>query len=97
MRFSAGNSGAKAHFKIESFCAGLKSSSPLLKQGAPTKKQDAPSSGSNQKRATTERRRKPQPIRKHKAQTFTPECHPKLSLVSPNRMGYAAKKGKTIH
>jgi hypothetical protein len=40
VRFSAGasrNPGAKAHFKIKHFSAGLKSISPLLKQGAPTK------------------------------------------------------------
>jgi hypothetical protein len=39
-RFTAGDRktpGAKAHFKIALFTAGLKSSSPLLKQGAPTK------------------------------------------------------------
>jgi len=39
-RFSAGIekvSGAKAHFNINYFSAGLKSISPLLKQGTPTK------------------------------------------------------------
>ncbi len=36
------NPGAKAHFKIEPFSAGLKSSSPLLKQGAPTENLSLP-------------------------------------------------------
>src|ERR1035438_2879553 len=37
-RFSAGNPAAKAHLKIKSISAGLKSSFPLLKQGASTPK-----------------------------------------------------------
>src|SRR5664279_5219585 len=58
-RFSAGIEkvpGAKAHFNINYFSAGLKSSSPLLKQEAPTKSLPQSLSAAGQPFARPERR-----------------------------------------